>query len=121
MDVQGLLSAGRYGRCYYNIVKGGSTVPIKFELFKGTTGPIQAYINQPLQATKISCTTGVGTDDIELTATGGAEPPLRHHGWPVHLQLEDAYGHQPFYKVTITDQTMVRRRRPSSSSSSVRR
>ena len=56
----------------YNTVKGGSTVPLKFELFKGTTELTStSYINQPLQATKISCTSGATEDTIELLATGG--------------------------------------------------
>jgi hypothetical protein len=56
----------------YNTVKGGSTVPIKFELFKGTTELTDtSKVNQPLQAQKVSCTTGTTEDTIELTATGG--------------------------------------------------
>ena len=53
-----------------NTVKNGSTVPIKFELFKGTTELTDtAYVNQPLQATKVNCATGT-EDLVELTATG---------------------------------------------------
>jgi hypothetical protein len=55
----------------WNIVKNGSTVPLKFEVFAGSTELTStAVINQPLRATGVTC--GLGTaDDIELTATGG--------------------------------------------------
>jgi len=56
----------------YNTVKGGSTVPLKFELFKGTTELTStSYINQPLRATRIICASGAEEDTIELLATGG--------------------------------------------------
>jgi hypothetical protein len=56
-----------------NTLKGGSTVPIKFELFKGTTELTDtANVKQPLQAQKVNCTSGAGVEDpIELLATGG--------------------------------------------------
>jgi hypothetical protein len=53
----------------HNLVKGGATVPLKFEIFAGpteltNTGYIQTFTQ------KISCTAGAG-DDIEQYATGG--------------------------------------------------
>ena len=57
-----------------NTVKGGSTVPIKFELFKGTTElTATSNVKQPLTAKQINCGSlaSTGTDEIELTATGG--------------------------------------------------
>jgi hypothetical protein len=55
----------------WNTVKNGSTVPLKFEVFAGSTELTDsAIVNQPLKATGVTC--GAGTaDDIELTATGG--------------------------------------------------
>jgi hypothetical protein len=56
----------------FNTVKGGSTVPLKFELFKGTTELTDtSYIIQPLRTQKIECVSGATMDDIELLATGG--------------------------------------------------
>ena len=54
-----------------NTVKGGSTVPLKFEVFKGGTElTATSVVNQPLTAKKISCTTGA-EDAIEtLSPTG---------------------------------------------------
>ena len=55
-----------------NTVKGGSTVPLKFEVFKGTTELTDvSVIKTPLTAKKVSCTTGT-EDAIEtLSPTGG--------------------------------------------------
>ena len=62
-----------------NTVKGGSTVPIKFELFAGTTELTDtANVEQPLKATKVTCDTGAPLDDIELMATGNTA--LRYDG-----------------------------------------
>jgi hypothetical protein len=51
--------------------RNGSTVPLKFEVFAGSTELTDiAVVNQPLRATGVAC--GGGTaDDIELIATGG--------------------------------------------------
>jgi hypothetical protein len=55
----------------WNTVKNGSTVPLKFEVFAGSTELTDtAIVNQPLKATGVACDTGTA-DDIELTATGG--------------------------------------------------
>ncbi|MDP9476219.1 MAG: thrombospondin type 3 repeat-containing protein [Actinomycetota bacterium] len=56
----------------WNTVKGGSTVPLKFEVFNTVSGTELTntdIVNQPLKTTKISCTTGA-SDEIELTSTG---------------------------------------------------
>ena len=55
----------------WNTVKNGSTVPLKFEVFAGSSELTDiAVVNQPLRATGVTC--GGGTaDDIELIATGG--------------------------------------------------
>jgi hypothetical protein len=55
-----------------NTVKSGSTVPIKFEVFKGLTELTDvAQINQPLSAKQVICGTSTTLDDIELLASGG--------------------------------------------------
>jgi hypothetical protein len=59
-----------------NTVKNGSTVPLKFEVFKqlaGTEFTNTGIINQPLTAKQVSCTAfnGDPIDEIELLATGG--------------------------------------------------
>jgi hypothetical protein len=59
-----------------NVAKAGSTIPLKFEVFKTVSGEEitdTSKIVQPLKAQKISCNNinGLPTDEIELTATGG--------------------------------------------------
>jgi hypothetical protein len=59
-----------------NVVKNGSTIPLKFEVFKTISGEEitdTSKIVQPLKAQKINCgnLNGSSTDEIELTATGG--------------------------------------------------
>jgi hypothetical protein len=55
----------------WNTVKNGSTVPLKFEVFAGSTELTSiAAVNQPLKATGLDCLAG-NSDEIELTATGG--------------------------------------------------
>ena len=54
---------------FFNTVKGGSTVPAKFEIFAGTkelTDPSLVTLTNK----KISCTASALTDDIEDTVIG---------------------------------------------------
>jgi hypothetical protein len=54
----------------WNTVKNGSTVPLKFEVFAGSTELTDvAAVNQPLRATGVTCAGGTA-DDIELIASG---------------------------------------------------
>ena len=55
----------------WNTVKNGSTVPLKFAVFAGSTELTNtSVIVQPLTATQSPCSGGP-TDDIEILATGG--------------------------------------------------
>jgi hypothetical protein len=55
-----------------NIVKGGSTVPLKFEVFAGTTELTNPDVVATFQAIKTNCLTGaaLGTDEIEQYTSG---------------------------------------------------
>ena len=54
-----------------NTVKGGSTVPLKFRVYAGTTELTStSVVSQFLQVTT-GCASGTATDDIEEYATGG--------------------------------------------------
>ena len=56
----------------YNTVKGGSTVPLKFELFAGPTELTSIDAIQSFKTQKVSCSAGAGVEDaIEITSTGG--------------------------------------------------
>ena len=65
-----------------NTVKGDSTVPMKFQLFKGSTELTDTASVNPLAAKEINCSAlgTVVTDDIEVLATGGTS--LRYSGTP---------------------------------------
>ena len=55
-----------------NIVKGGSTVPLKFEVFAGSTELTDVGVVASFTAQPVSCgALNAGTDDIEVTTTGG--------------------------------------------------
>ena len=55
----------------YNIVKNGSTVPLKFEIFAGSTELIDIVYVKSLTYAQTSCDANATTDEIETTATGG--------------------------------------------------
>jgi hypothetical protein len=54
----------------WNTVKGGSTVPLKWEMFAGSTELTDTSLVS-LDAKQVSCSAGAGEDAVELTATGG--------------------------------------------------
>ncbi len=57
----------------YNTVKGGSTVPLKFEVFGANNAELTdtSIISQPLSSKQINCASGATEAVIEQTATGG--------------------------------------------------
>ena len=55
----------------YNVVKGGSTVPLKFELFAGSAELADVASVKSLTHAQTSCDATVTTDEIETLATGG--------------------------------------------------
>jgi hypothetical protein len=55
----------------FNVVKGGSTVPLKFEVFAGPLELTDVAFVDSFAALQISCDTSASIDDIELTTTGG--------------------------------------------------
>lgn len=62
----------------YNTVKGGSTVPLKFEVFAGSTELTNVADIKTLSYAQTSCNAIAITDEIELTATGNTS--LRYSG-----------------------------------------
>nr|MBA3309542.1 PxKF domain-containing protein [Nocardioidaceae bacterium] len=56
----------------WNTVKGGSTVPLKFEVFAGANELTSTSTVQSFKTQRVSCTNGTGTEDaIEFVTTGG--------------------------------------------------
>ena len=54
-----------------NTVKAGSTVPLKFELFSGSTELTSTTAVKSFAAVSVNCSTSAAVDDVEVTATGG--------------------------------------------------
>jgi large repetitive protein len=54
-----------------NLVKAGSTLPLKFEVFAGRTELSAVDIFKPLSVKQVACGTNVVLDDIEQIVTGG--------------------------------------------------
>ena len=74
----------------WNTIKSGVTVPLRFEVFAGSTELTNtSVVVQPLIATQSPCSGGP-TDDIEILATGGSGLRYDDNHRAVHLQLEDA-------------------------------
>ncbi|MBI2776763.1 MAG: MBG-2 domain-containing protein [Chloroflexi bacterium] len=65
---------------FLNTVKGGSTVPLKFEIFQGSTELTNVTAIKGFKATLTNCLAfvDVPADAIEMTATGGTS--LRYDG-----------------------------------------
>jgi len=88
----------------YNIVKGGSTVPLKFNVYAGTTQQTSTSAVASFTQTKIACDGSSPTDEIEVTTTGGTS--LRYDGtggqfiqnWQTPKQAGQCY------RVTMTTQ-----------------
>jgi hypothetical protein len=55
----------------FNVVKGGSTVPLKFEVFAGANELTDISAIKSFAQTKVACDGSAPTDNIELTTTGG--------------------------------------------------
>jgi hypothetical protein len=58
------------GASVWNTVKGGSTVPLKFEIFAGPTELTNTAYVQGFTATQVQCSGGT-EDAVEVVATGG--------------------------------------------------
>ena len=56
-----------------NIVKAGSTVPLKFEVFAGDQELTSTEAIDGLRTVETSCRAGAATDEIETTVAGGTE------------------------------------------------
>jgi hypothetical protein len=90
----------------WNTVKGGSTVPLKFEIFAGSTELTNASAVALLQAQGVGCTNGVestiAADD--LTATGGTSLRYDTTAGQFIFNWQTAKAANSCYKVTMTAQ-----------------
>jgi len=55
----------------WNTVKGGSTVPLKFNVFAGATELTDVGVVESFTAVKVACEAGGNEDAVDFTTTGG--------------------------------------------------
>lgn len=101
-DARGFYSPVDMGGVY-NTVKGGSTVPLKFELFAGSeitdTAAIKSFTTQ-----KITCAGTALTDDVEITSTGGTSLRYDTTGGQFIQNWKTPTGAGTCYRATMTAQ-----------------
>jgi hypothetical protein len=90
----------------WNTVKGGSTVPLKFEIFAGLTEQTNVNAVKTMTSQTLACTTGlesaITADD--LTATGGTTLRYDSTGGQFIFNWQTAKQANNCYKVTMTAQ-----------------
>jgi MBG domain (YGX type) len=62
----------------WNTAKGGSTIPLKFNVYAGPVEKTSLSDISSFQSQKLSCSGGVGEDPLEITTTGSTS--LRYDG-----------------------------------------
>ncbi|HKH10654.1 MAG TPA: MBG domain-containing protein [Rubrobacter sp.] len=85
-----------------NTVKGGSTVPIKFQIFKGTAEVTDVAQVKALQAAKVNCTTATQDAVEEFSATGATALRYDATGGQFIYNWKTPTTANTCYKVTIT-------------------
>jgi hypothetical protein len=87
-----------------NTVKGGSTVPLKFEMFAGTTELTDVAVIDTFSAKKVSCSTLTGDplDEIEMVSTGGTSLRYDSTGGQFIQNWQTPKAAGVCYSVTVT-------------------
>jgi hypothetical protein len=89
-----------------NIVKAGSTVPLKFEMFAGSTELTSLSDIKSFTTAKVNCgaLTGAVTDEIEVVSTGGTSLRYDTTGGQFIQNWKTPTGSGVCYKATMTAQ-----------------
>jgi len=90
------------GGMVWNTVKGGSTVPLKFQIFAGSTERTDVASVKAFTATATSCGTPGVEDTVEITTTGGTE--LRYSGGQFIQNWQTPKSAGACYRTTMTAQ-----------------
>jgi hypothetical protein len=88
----------------YNTVKGGSTVPLKFEVFAGPTELTDVSVVKSFVQTKIACNNTSPVDEIEVVSTGGTSLRYDTTGGQFIQNWKTPTGAGTCYRVTMTTQ-----------------
>jgi hypothetical protein len=87
----------------WNTVKGGSTVPLKFELFAGPTELTSTSAVASFKTQKVSCSTSAASEDaIELVTTGGTSLRYDSTGGQFVQNWKTPTGAGTCYSATMT-------------------
>lgn len=92
------------GSAVVNTVKGGSTVPLKFEVFAGSTELTSTSVVKSFMQTKVACETGASADEIEVTSTGGTSLRYDATGGQFVQNWQTPKAPGSCYRVTMTTQ-----------------
>jgi hypothetical protein len=87
-----------------NTIKGGSTVPLKFEVFRGTEELTATSAIKSFTQTKIACDGSTPTDEIEVTSTGGTSLRYDSTGGQFIQNWQTPKASGSCYRVTMTTQ-----------------
>jgi hypothetical protein len=88
----------------WNIVKGGSTVPLKFEVFAGPTELTDTAVVKSLTSTTVACSSGVEDSIEDLSATGGTSLRYDTTGGQFIYNWQTPKKPGVCYKATMTTQ-----------------
>jgi trimeric autotransporter adhesin len=90
------------GGMVWNTVKGGSTVPLKFQIFVGSAERTDVGAVKAFTATVTTCGTPGSEDTVEITTTGGTE--LRYTGGQFIQNWQTPKSAGTCYRTTMTAQ-----------------
>jgi hypothetical protein len=85
-----------------NTVRGGSTVPLKFEVFAGSTELTAISVVESFVQTRIACDTSATIDEIEVTSTGGTSLRYDTTGGQFIQNWQTPRAAGSCYRVTMT-------------------
>lgn len=86
----------------YNVVKGGSTVPLKFKVSAGPNELTSTSVVQSFVQTKVACDGSLPTDEIEVTTTGGTSLRYDATGGQFVQNWQTPKAPGTCYRVTMT-------------------
>ncbi|WP_377645149.1 HYR domain-containing protein [Oryzobacter terrae] len=88
----------------YNVVKNGSTVPLKFEVFAGSSELTNVSAIASFGTTKITCSGTALQDELEIVSTGGTSLRYDTSGGQFIQNWQTPKTVGACYKVTMTTQ-----------------
>lgn len=71
LTLNGFYEPVNMGTNVVNTVKGGSTVPLKFEVFAGSTELTATSIVETFKTRSVACDSTATPDEVDITTTGG--------------------------------------------------